>query len=280
MAYAGFVYDAGHFVPWPLEPETAAGYHLGTTRTYMNMYKLTAFALLAASPLGLMASSDTDQKIVDAAKSSYNYRTVLQGKVDIKSDDGNVTLTGKVPDKAQKELAEDTVANLPGVVAVANQIEVVPIGPAHSDAWIAFEIGSLLALKPHVSATSTTVNVANGKVTLTGTAVSQAQKDLTEVYAREVEGVKSVDNNLTVAENPPKETIGEDMDDASITGQIKLALLGHKSTSAVGTKVSTDKGAVTITGEADSDTERALVTELAENVKGVKSVANQMTVKS
>jgi osmotically-inducible protein OsmY len=69
------------------------------------------------------------------------------------------------------------------------------------------------------------------------------------------------------------------MDDASITGQIKLALLGHKSTSAVGTKVTTDKGAVTITGEAANDTEKDLVTELAHEVRGVKSVDNQMTVK-
>lgn len=245
----------------------------------MNMYKLTALMLLATSPLGLMASSDTDQKIVDAAKSSYNYRTVLQGKVEIKSDDGNVTLTGKVPDKDQKELAEDTVANLPGVVAVANQIEVVPIGPAHSDAWIAFEIGSLLAMKPHVSATSTAVKVVNGEVTLTGTADSQAQKDLTEVYAKEVDGVKAVDNNITVVENPPKETMGEEMDDASITGQIKFALLGYKSTSAVATKVSTDKGVVTITGEANSDAEKALVSQLAEGVRGVKAVDNQMNVK-
>jgi osmotically-inducible protein OsmY len=243
------------------------------------MYKLSALVLLATSPLGLMASSDTDQKIVDAATSSYNYKTVLQGKVDIKSDDGNVTLTGKVPDKDQKELAEDTVANLPGVVTVSNKIEVVPVGPDHSDAWIAFKIGSLLALKPHVSAASTKIDVANGEVTLTGTADTQAQKDLTEVYAREVEGVKSVDNKIAVAENPAKETLGEDMDDASITGQIKLALLGHKSTSAVGTKVTTDKGAVTITGEAANDTEKDLVTELAHEVRGVKSVDNQMTVK-
>jgi osmotically-inducible protein OsmY len=245
----------------------------------MNTYKLTALALLAACAPALMASSDTDKKIEEAATSSYNYKTVLQGKVDVSSDNGNVTLTGKVPNKDQKELAEDTVANLPGVLTVTNQIEVVPIAPVHSDAWIAFEINGLLAVKPHVSATSTTVNVANGEVTLTGTADSQAQKDLTEVYVREVEGVKSVDNNITVADNPPKESLGEDMDDASITGQIKLALLDHKSTSAVGTKVTTDKGMVTITGAADSETEKALVTQLAEQVRGVKSVDNQMNVK-
>lgn len=245
----------------------------------MNMRKLTALLLIAAGPAGLMASNDTDQKIENAATSSYNYRTVLEGKVDIKSQDGNVTLTGKVSDNDQKALAEDTVANLPGVLSVTNQIEVVPIAPEHSDAWISFEIRSILTVKPHVSATATTVNVSHGEVTLTGTADSQAQKDLTEVYAREVDGVRSVNNNITVTENPPKETVAEDMDDISITGQIKLALLGHKSTSAVATKVSTENGVVTITGEASSETERDLVTALANGVKGVKSIDNRMTVK-
>jgi osmotically-inducible protein OsmY len=246
----------------------------------MNLYKLSALILIAAGPVGLLASTDNDQKIEDAAKSSYNYKTVLEDKVDITSDNGTVTLTGKVPDSGQKALAQDTVENLPGVVGVVNQIQVVPPGPEHSDPWIAFEVRSLLLVKAHVSATSTKVDVANGEVTLSGTADNQAQKDLTEVYAKEVDGVKSVTNNIVVAENPPKETMGENIDDVSITGQIKFALLDHKSTSALETKVVTDNGAVTITGEADSDTERALVTQLAENVRGVKSVDNRMTVKN
>jgi len=246
----------------------------------MNMHKLSALILIAAGPVGLLASTENDQKIEDAAKSSYNYKTVLEDKVDITSDNGTVTLTGKVPDSGQKALAQDTVENLPGVVSVVNQIQVVAPGPEHSDPWIAFEVRSLLLMQAHVSATSTKVEVNNGEVTLTGTADNQAQKELTEVYAKEIDGVKSVQNNITVAENPPKESMGDNIDDVSITGQIKFALLDHKSTSALETKVVTQAGAVTITGEADNDTERALVTQLAENVRGVKSVDNRMTVKN
>jgi osmotically-inducible protein OsmY len=65
--------------------------------------------------------------------------------------------------------------------------------------------------------------------------------------------------------NPPGETIGEKIDDASITSQVKYALLSHKSTSALKTKVTTNDGVVVITGEAgsDADAEKSLVTKLA-----------------
>jgi osmotically-inducible protein OsmY len=73
--------------------------------------------------------------------------------------------------------------------------------------------------------------------------------------------------------------MGEDVDDVSITGQLKLALLSHNSTSALKTKVSTENGVVTISGEADSESEKALVAELAREIKGVRQVENRMTVK-
>ena len=200
--------------------------------------------------------------------------------MDVKADNGVVTLTGKVADKDQKELAEDTVADLPGVVSVANMIEIVPPAPVHSDGWIAFQIRSLLLAKPHVSATATTVKVNDGVVTLGGTADSAAQRELTEVYADEIDGVKAVKNEITVAAgHEPRETMGEDVDDVSITGQLKLALLSHNSTSALKTKVSTETGVVTVSGEADSEAEKALVTELAREIKGVRQVENRMTVK-
>jgi len=239
-----------------------------------------AWLLAAAIPLGLLASTDTDRRIEDAAKASYNYRTVLEGKVDVSADNGVVTLTGKVADKDQKALAEDTVAGLPGVVSVANRIEIAPPAPEHSDAWIAFQIRALLLAKPHVSAPATTVRVVNGAVTLGGTAESDAQKELTELYARGVDGVTSVTNEIVVSASPQaRETMGEDIDDVSITGQIKFALLSHGATSALRTRVTTESGVVTIAGEADSETEKSLVTEIARGIKGVKQVDNRMSVK-
>lgn len=242
---------------------------------------LSLLVVITASPLALFASSSTDRKIEEAAKSSYNYRTVLEDHVKVKADDGVVTLTGVVQDKDDKELAEDTVENLPGVVRVDNQIKVQSDIPEHSDKWIALKIRSRLLVKSNVSATSTKVDVADGHVTLTGTADNVAQKELTEAYAKDVDGVKGVNNQMVVKSSPPaKETMGEKMDDASITSQVKYALLTHKSTSALKTKITTTDGVVHISGEAKSDAEKSLVSKLAHDVRGVQSVDNNMTVRN
>ncbi|MEO6993262.1 MAG: BON domain-containing protein, partial [Lacunisphaera sp.] len=79
---------------------------------------------------------------------------------------------------------------------------------------------------------------------------------------------------------PASTTVGEKIDDASITTQLKYALTTHKGTSALATKVTTNDGVISISGEATSDAQKALVTKLAEDVRGTKSVVNSMTVKS
>jgi osmotically-inducible protein OsmY len=85
---------------------------------------------------------------------------------------------------------------------------------------------------------------------------------------------------MTVAAVPEKaeQTAGEKMDDASITAQIKTALLIHRSTSSVKTKVETRDGEVTLTGIAKNDAEKSLVTKLVTDIKGVTGVNNKMTV--
>jgi osmotically-inducible protein OsmY len=244
----------------------------------MKTKNLSALILIIASPLALFASSSTDRKIEEAAKASYNYRTVLEDHVKVKASDGVVTLTGTVQDRDDRNLAADTVENLPGVVSVNNQIKVEPTYPEHSDAWMAFKIRSRLLVKANVSAASTKVVVTDGNVVLSGTADNVAQKDLTAIYAKDIDGVKTVQNEITV-KDMPGETIGETIDDASITSQVKYALLSHKATSALKTKVTTNDGVVVITGEASSDAEKSLVTKLASDVRGTKTVNNSMTVK-
>jgi osmotically-inducible protein OsmY len=254
-----------------------------------NKYLSLSLALIA-TPIALFATPDTDRKIEDAAKASYNYQTVLEGSVKVKANDGVVTLTGTVLDKDQAALAVDTVENLPGVVAVKSEIKVESKYPEKSDAWIAFKIRGTLLVKANVSATSTKVAVDAGNVILSGTAENLAQKELTTEYAKSVEGVKYVKNEIAVKEqvaaadkaktdDSDKKTVGEKIDDASITTQVKFALLNHKSTSALKTKISTKDGVVRITGDAANDAEKSLVTKLATDVRGTKSVNNEMTVK-
>jgi len=248
------------------------------------MYPLTlavAAAVLFASNMPLRAS-ETDERIESSFNKTYVYKTYLKDeKIKINSKDGAVTLTGSVADETHKPMAADTAEALPGVKSVDDQITITGDRPtANSDTWVSMKVKSALLFHSNVNAHKTNVYVKEGIVTLRGEASSQAQKDLTGEYAKDVDGVKSIKNELTVAAAPTKasETVGETIDDASITAQVKGSLLAHRSTSALKTKVSTDNGIVTLTGKAKNAAEKDLVTKLATDIDGVKSVVNNMTI--
>jgi len=173
------------------------------------------------------------------------------------------------------------VESLPGVRSVDNQLKVKGENHAeHSDGWLGVKVKSALLFHRNVRATKTDVNVKDGVVILSGEASSLAQKELTTEYAKDVEGVKEVKNEMTIAKTSgkPVETMGEKIDDASITAQVKSSLLSHRSTSALKTKVATTDGVVTLSGIAKNAAEKSLVTKLVEDIDGVGSVINNMTI--
>lgn len=244
-------------------------------------YALVVAGILCMSALPLYAN-EADDKIEATFKGSYVYVTYLQDDaIKVDSDDGVVTLTGTVKQDYHKTLAEDTAANLPGVVRVDNKLALEGEADAEkSDKWIDRKVNLNLLLHRNVSASKTTVSVKDGIVTLTGEASSMAQKDLTTEYAMDIDGVKSVDNQMTIKEPAAEDgrTLGEKLDDASITAQVKTALWNHRSTSAMATKVSTHEGEVTLTGVAKNAAEKALVTKIVSDIQGVTDVDNDMTV--
>ena len=235
--------------------------------------------LLAGAPL---RASQPDDRIESSAKKSYVFKHYLtDDSIKIESENGVVTLTGTVSQDSHIGLARDTVSGLPGVKRVDNRLAIKGEAPAeHSDTWIGLKVKTALLFHRNVSATKTDVNVTDGIVSLSGKASSMAQKELTTEYARDVEGVKDVKNQMTVAKNPakPDETVGEKIDDASVTAQVKASLLSHRSTSALKTKVETTDGVVTLSGIAKNAAEKSLVTKLASDVNGVSSVVNNMTI--
>ena len=142
------------------------------------------------------------------------------------------------------------------------------------------KVNSALLVHRNVSATGTKVYVNKGIVTLQGEASSQAEKELTTEYARDVDNVKEVKNLMTIATTPAtaSETMGDKIDDASITAQVKSSLMSHHSTSALKTGVETTDGVVTVSGIAKNDAEKSLVTKLVTDINGVNSVINNMTI--
>ena len=244
---------------------------------YPKAVMMVAAALLTQS--APVHAAKYDDNIETTAKESYVFKTYLQeDDIKIKSKDGAVTLTGTVSNESHKLLAQETVAVIDDVKSVDNQLAIKSEPDKKSDAWLLTKVKSTLLFHRSVSA-MTEVDVKDGIVTLKGAADSPAQRDLTTEYVKDIEGVNDVKNEMTVAGVADESrSVGDKIDDSSITAQVKMTLLYHRSTSAISTKVTTKDGVVTLNGKGRNTAEIDLAAKLANDVKGVKSVVNRMIV--
>ncbi len=142
------------------------------------------------------------------------------------------------------------------------------------------KLKTMLMLHSNLDGVNVEVVVNDGRVTLRGEVNSQAEIELTTEYVKDFEGVKDVNNEMTVAKVPHQEhrTVGEYIDDASIKSQIKWALLFHRGTNAFKTEITVEKGVVTVSGKAKNAAEIELVSRRIEDIHGVKKVHNRMII--
>jgi osmotically-inducible protein OsmY len=75
-------------------------------------------------------------------------------------------------------------------------------------------------------------------------------------------------------------TVGENVDDATITSEVKAKLAGEKMSTLTKIDVDTDRRTVYLTGTVDSAEMRARAEEIARTVKHVNGVVNNLTVQA
>ena len=74
-------------------------------------------------------------------------------------------------------------------------------------------------------------------------------------------------------------TVGEYVDDTTVTTRVKAKLAEDPTVSAMSISVETLKGTVQLSGFAKSATERNMAGELARNTSGVKAVKNDIVIR-
>lgn len=82
------------------------------------------------------------------------------------------------------------------------------------------------------------------------------------------------------AGNTAKESTGEFIDDSTITTKVKTAFVQSKEVKATNIQVETFKGTVQLSGFADNSNEIERAAQIAAKVAGVKSVRNDIRLKS
>ena len=75
-------------------------------------------------------------------------------------------------------------------------------------------------------------------------------------------------------------TVGEYIDDTTITTAVKARFVENKQVDAVAISVETLDGTVMLSGFAKSDQEKSMAESIARSTKGVKAVKNQLSVRS
>jgi hyperosmotically inducible periplasmic protein len=75
------------------------------------------------------------------------------------------------------------------------------------------------------------------------------------------------------------ETLGEHIDDTTITSTVKTKLAAEKGTTLARIQVDTDRGVVQLSGVVDSAADKSRAEQITRGVGGVKSVKNNLQVK-
>ena len=75
-------------------------------------------------------------------------------------------------------------------------------------------------------------------------------------------------------------TVGETVSDSAITARVKSELLADPNVSGLNVNVTTYDGQVQLSGYVTSDEQRQQAEKIARSVDGVKSVSNDLIVKS
>jgi len=150
-------------------------------------------------------------------------------------------------------------------------------GEVVDDSAITSHVTSALSDDPRTKANDIEVQTRSGTVQLNGFVDSTDSKARAAELARNVRGVRKVDNNLLV--RVTKSTMGETIDDSVTTTTVKAALIGDPITKARQISVETLHGVVQLSGFVDSEAERAQATVVAKGIAGVHEVRNDLTVK-
>lgn len=152
--------------------------------------------------LGACATTQSPGQQVDDATITAKVKTKLTAdpqvnpfNIDVDTDDGVVTLRGRVEDAEAKVAAEQLARDTSGVRGVRNEIRVgqrVGSETPASDQALAAVIETKFAADPEVSTLNIDVDVQDGVVTLSGWVKSEAARQKAHDIAHSVNGVDTV----------------------------------------------------------------------------------------
>lgn len=240
--------------------------------------------------LSSLFSSSGDAATTRKVKTALGLSKRLAGfDIDANTNNGSVTLSGRVPSEDAKSLAGEIARDTPGVTEVKNEITIEPGAQPSSesvhveDLEIRVAILEALSHSRELGGKSVDVKVDNRTVTLSGTVETPAQRNGAEQVARAVDGVAGVTNNLSVTNpqattEPPAASSAPADPNSDLAKRVEFELYRTSAFNTLTMQVKGEEGSVTLSGTVRSRAEQLLAERVAQSVAGVKKVTNDLKV--
>jgi osmotically-inducible protein OsmY len=185
---------------------------------------------------------------------------------------GVVTLTGTVATYAERISAERASKRVSGVRAVANDIEVRPLGSMkRTDTDIAQAVLRALEWDIAIPDEKLKTRVDNGWVTLDGEVTLQFQRAAAENAVRRLSGVRGVTNQIRLQVRPSVQP-------AEVKDRIEAAFRRSAEIDARGIQVDAKDSMITLRGKVRTWAERDEAERAAWAAPGVLAVEDELVV--
>lgn len=194
-------------------------------------------------------------------------------KVKISVLDGNIELTGTVPNYEAKQAASENVWSIQGISSVKNELIVVypPKVEIPEDSEIKSDIRTALSLNLNIDETMTEIMVEEGIATLEGSVDSFWKKNLAENIIAGISGIVEVKNKLSIV--PTKKLKDQEIAD-NIIGSIDR----NYEVDVEDVDVKVKSGIVTLSGILDNWYEYNAAMEAAKYSSGVGDIKDNLKI--
>ncbi|MGO9660905.1 MAG: BON domain-containing protein [Acidimicrobiales bacterium] len=190
-------------------------------------------------------------------------------RIIVKADDGVITLSGAVESLPDLARAARDAGNITGVKAVGSRLLVGFIGAVIADHDISAGCAAVLQADRFVPPGAVMVAVTDGWVTLTGKVHNHHQRQAARHAVGRVPGVRGVDNQVTLTDEPIPADVAE---------RIEKALARKAILADSRVKVSSAGHTVYLDGTTGSCAALAEAVDTAWSVPGVNQVVNRLVV--
>lgn len=267
----------------------------------MHRIKPLALATLTAgaiglSPLASAADADLSRQLGEARQEGSIWTAIALNRhlspfsIDVDVENGTAMLSGSVESDIDRDLAEQLALGSQGIDKVDNRLQVDArledrerkggLAQQVDDATLTAMVKSKLLWNSNTEGLDIDVESREGVVTLRGHARSAEAKELAGRLTENTEGVRGVNNHLSVSESDSSaarvqqaaDDTGQAISDAWITSKVKSSYLYDRQLDGLEITVKTEDGVVHLSGTVLSSAEKELAIETARNIRGVRGV--------